>query len=962
SEARAAGLGCGSAARLRYLRAGKEAVLLDAVRTADGDLPGCPATGEQRVAVILMHQNSGPVPITPASYWQQRIFGDPEVSLPAFVAASSGGRTSVNGQVFGWYEAPTAFACTDIIPVKELALAAASNDVDFRSFNRVLLIVEPKPGEICGAAGFGQIGCIHQSTPQGFHTFSISWLFARNLAEPEPISPPLPTVIHEFGHNLGLHHARALNFPGEVLGVNPATGTRIEYGDAYSTMGGEGDFSARHKALLGWLDSGDGVQSVSSSGVYTLSRLQSPGPGPRALRVRRRPDSLEWIWLEARTRTHWERPASAPAFEDVTAGIFLHYQDEADVVGARYTDRLTTDVAPENSRIHRPKLKPGEVWRDGHSSLRIEVLGQSEAETRVRVDYESLCAVTAVPGSTVPAAGGTFTVSVQAAGDCAWNVAGDSHFVIASGPSERSGPGVAEFVFEQNHDVLPRTAKLTIGRQVFQITQAGNDASPQVTNVDLLTLGVDFGAYAGYQVVLHEPNGAQNLKTLEMRIGTSVAQPVCMATVNFLEQRVLVYGIDNTTVISSFSLYNPAEVPGSFCDFGLIGWQADDYRDNRPELAVAFQFKPLTIAAGIKSVAAAIYVRVTDRDGNQTAWQRFRPFSIGEECIVRTAGSRVVVNEAERTLSLSVLAPQGCLWSAYSLHQGLEIDPVWRGGSSPVVLKIAAGSGLQPTVPFEVGTQPKLLVRVIGPEGAPVVASSDSIVDGASFRKTVAAGSWFSIFGERLALLSRSWQGEDFHAHYLPPGLDAVEVLVDGNPVPVSFSGSGQLNALMPAGKAGTTAEVAVRTPMGQSTPHPVTVEAIAPSLFSVEFAGMKIAASHHPDGVAVGPFPHEVGEPQARPAQPGDVISVYGTGFGPVASAIPEDQLFQGAEPLVDPSAVSVTLGGVPCPVQFIGKTAAGLYQMNIQVPALAPGNHKLLLRNGHELSQDGVLVPVSH
>ncbi len=41
------------------------------------------------------------------------------------------------------------------------------------------------------------------------------------------------------------------------------------------------------------------------------------------------------------------------------------------------------------------------------------------------------------------------------------------------------------------------------------------------------------------------------------------------------------------------------------------------------------------------------------------------------------------------------------------------------------------------------------------------------------------------VFGEHLALVSHAWEGQDFHGHLLPPGLDAVEVLVNGEAVPV---------------------------------------------------------------------------------------------------------------------------------------------------------------------------------
>lgn len=959
SALRVRGLACGDRARLRLLRAGKQRVVLRADLVAAAETPACPTTGEQRVAVILMHRHGSPVPATSAGYWQDRIFAPAHGSLTSFVGESSQGKASVHGQVFGWYEAPEPYACSDIIKVKNLAMAAASGDIDYLSYTRILIIAEASDSETCGASGFGQLGCIHQTTPQGLHTYSISWLFARGLQETDPVTPARPTVIHEFGHNLGLHHARSLDFEDEVLGATASTGLRGEYGDQYSMMGGEGDISARHKRFIGWLEEGADIREVNASGDYTLSPLQSVGPFPRALKVQRSPGSTEWIWLESRIRTPWERPPGAPAFEDVSLGVFLHYENQWDVPSERYTDRLRMDFVREDPRLLRPKLKPGEVWRDNHGPLRIEVTGQSAAATEVRVDYEASCAVVATPGGAVPAEGGTVTISVQAPPECSWSAVATEDFVTRHGPTERSGPGTVDFVFAPQPDIYERKAHLTVGRQVFQVTQEGVAVAPRVTHLDLLNLGVDFLTPAGFQVLLEDPNGVQNLDTLEMRIGTSPVQPVCMATVQFRKRRVVMYGMDNVTPISSFSLDNQEEVPGSFCDFGLIGWQDADYAANRPELAMSFYFKPLPISVIVQSIAAAFYVRVQDLDGNQSGWQRMTPFSIGEECIVRTPGARLVLDAGERTVSLPVHAPQGCMWSAYAWLAPMAIDTGWKAGTQMLDIQVGLPPGTPFTAPFEVGTREKQMVRVNEAAEAPVFPSAESVVDGASFRAPVAAGSWFSIFGEHLALVSHAWEGQDFQGYLLPPGLDAVEVLVNGEAVPVAYSSSGQINALMPFSAAGTQAAIKIRTPFGESAEHAVPVAEVAPSLFTLDYGEVKMAAAHHPDGSPLGPrFSGEVG---ARPAAPGDVVSLYGTGFGPTEPAVPDDRIYSGAAPLKDPSQVQVTAGGQPCTVEFIGKSAAGLYQLNIRIPDLPPGNHEIRLTIGGEASQDGVHIPVA-
>src|SRR5208283_1253969 len=68
-------------------------------------------------------------------------------------------------------------------------------------------------------------------------------------------------------------------------------------------------------------------------------------------------------------------------------------------------------------------------------------------------------------------------------------------------------------------------------------------------------------------------------------------------------------------------------------------------------------------------------------------------------------------------------------------------------------------------------------------------------------------------------------------------------------------------------------------------------------------------------------------------PVTPGEVIILWGTGFGPANPAVPARQVFSGASPLAN--AVTVTIGGQPAAVDFAGVIAAGLVQINVHVPS---------------------------
>jgi uncharacterized protein (TIGR03437 family) len=71
-----------------------------------------------------------------------------------------------------------------------------------------------------------------------------------------------------------------------------------------------------------------------------------------------------------------------------------------------------------------------------------------------------------------------------------------------------------------------------------------------------------------------------------------------------------------------------------------------------------------------------------------------------------------------------------------------------------------------------------------------------------------------------------------------------------------------------------------------------------------------------------------------SRPAKAGDWLQLYATGLGP--SGVPYGQvLTQPYE--IEKSQIAVTIDGLPATVGWAGVTFAGVFQVNVQVPALA-------------------------
>jgi uncharacterized protein (TIGR03437 family) len=113
------------------------------------------------------------------------------------------------------------------------------------------------------------------------------------------------------------------------------------------------------------------------------------------------------------------------------------------------------------------------------------------------------------------------------------------------------------------------------------------------------------------------------------------------------------------------------------------------------------------------------------------------------------------------------------------------------------------------------------------------------------------------------------------------------------------------------------------------STPAPAQLQAAAPAFFlwgSTNYA----VASRLPDYAAVGT--------PTSPANPGDTIVLWGTGFGATSPAATVGATVSGA-PVVSPTP-TVTVGGISAPVISAVMTtgSAGLYQITIQLPAGLP------------------------
>jgi uncharacterized protein (TIGR03437 family) len=96
-------------------------------------------------------------------------------------------------------------------------------------------------------------------------------------------------------------------------------------------------------------------------------------------------------------------------------------------------------------------------------------------------------------------------------------------------------------------------------------------------------------------------------------------------------------------------------------------------------------------------------------------------------------------------------------------------------------------------------------------------------------------------------------------------------------------------------------------------------------------------------------------------PAQPGESISLFGTGFGATNPAISDGTLV--AAPQAVTTLPAVTIGGAVAQVTYAGLISAGVYQINATVPpALPDGNATVTATAGGVTSASNATIAVQH
>lgn len=252
----------------------------------------------------------------------------------------------------------------------------------------------------------------------------------------------------------------------------------------------------------------------------------------------------------------------------------------------------------------------------------------------------------------------------------------------------------------------------------------------------------------------------------------------------------------------------------------------------------------------------------------------------------------------------------------------------------------------------------------------PTIASG-GVVSASAFNANagVAPGTWLEVFGSNLAESTRSWQSSDFNGNNAPVSLDGVSVTIGGKSAYIDFISPGQVDIQVPDGiPIGSGVPLVLTNSQGQSDAYSLQTSSLAlavlaPASFVVNGKSNIVATLPSADAsnVVYVAAAGAIAGLTTRPAKPGDVITLYGIGFGPVSPTTPAGVIDTKSTSLTNP--VTILFGQTQATVLYAGLAPnfVGLYQFNVQVPNVSANDWPITVQVGGTTVTQNVFITTS-
>lgn len=231
-----------------------------------------------------------------------------------------------------------------------------------------------------------------------------------------------------------------------------------------------------------------------------------------------------------------------------------------------------------------------------------------------------------------------------------------------------------------------------------------------------------------------------------------------------------------------------------------------------------------------------------------------------------------------------------------------------------------------------------------------------SVVNGASFLPGFAGAQWVTIEGNNLYNGTAKVLG--FANGSYPTSSNGVSVTLDDKPAFLYYASPTQLNVISPDLSGSGAVPVVVTNNGSASAAFSAQLEPFAPAFF-VWPGGYAVATDQNfKYKVKAGTFQGL----STTPTGPGDVLILWGTGFGPANPAVPAGHQVPGDKTYKVSNSVQVTIGGESAKVYgaALAPGFASLVQVAVQVPNLDDGDYPVIATVGGVSSPSTVMLTI--
>lgn len=256
-------------------------------------------------------------------------------------------------------------------------------------------------------------------------------------------------------------------------------------------------------------------------------------------------------------------------------------------------------------------------------------------------------------------------------------------------------------------------------------------------------------------------------------------------------------------------------------------------------------------------------------------------------------------------------------------------------------------------------------IRRIAPPPQPTISTSQAAIPSFLGKSGFGSNMYVEIYGSNLSGTTRTWTGADFQGSTAPTQLDGVSVTVNGKPAAVYFISPGQININTPEDTATGPVQIQVKNGLGVSNVGTAVRARVSPTLQAIpqfNIGGKSYVVAQTPDFKSFIGIPGMVAGVPFVEARPGDTVSLYALGCGPTNPITLAGVVAASSAPLA--LSYQVKIGGVPANVTFAGIAAGtvGLYQINLVIPNVLPGDQPIELLVDGISNQQGLVIRIGN